>query len=127
MALITPDLTDVGAIKPGTYRGRVVAVQQGVSKAGNAKEIVTFELSVGDKKRNKDAHMVTSGAGARNFMQFLKCAGFGEYVRALKDENIQPKPDFDDDELIDCEVLCVIDNQEYNGDITDNIVSYLPV
>lgn len=124
----TSDMADMGPIASGTYPAKVIAVESKPSKAGNPMIEVTFEVNVGDgKTRQRKGYCVLTGAGAFNFDQVLRATGFGTLADQYADKNVSPKPQFDTDELIGQELNVVIEPNLYQGEMRDQIKSYLPV
>lgn len=127
MPVLKPDTSlaqDMGAIEPGTYPAKIVACDSQVSKNGNPMAVPSFEVMVDGKKRTRKSFLVVSGEGAYGFDQLLRACGFEDLADQYKDPNVQPKPDFDTDNLIGCEVNVRIDLELYQGQQRDNIKSY---
>lgn len=124
MPVITPDLSQVssGAIEPGTYPAKIIAVEFKESKKGNPMIVPKFEVTIGEgKTRTRQAHLVVTGESAFGFEQLLRATHFDDVADSLKSA---PKP-FDTDQLIGQELQVVIDSDSYNGQLTDKIKTYL--
>jgi hypothetical protein len=129
MPIINPDTTqmlEMGAIEPGTYLAEISAVESKLSKAGNPMIVVDFGIQVGDSVRPRKSYLVITGEGAYNFDQLLRACGFHQLADQYKDKNVSPKPSFDTDQLIGQRVNVVIEPNLYNGEMRDQIKSYLP-
>lgn len=129
MPLINPDTTqmlEMGAIDSGTYQAEITAVDFKSSKAGNPMIIVSFGVQVGDTVRPRKSYLVITGEGAYNFDQLLRATGFHVLADQYKDKNVQPKPSFDTDSLVGQKVQVVIEPNLYEGQMRDQIKSYLP-
>lgn len=129
MPIINPDTTqmlEMGAIEPGTYPAEITAVDYKSSKAGNPMIVVDFGIQVGESVRPRKSYLVITGEGAYNFDSLLRACGFGQLADQYKDKNVQPKPSFDTDQLIGQRVNVVIEPNLYNGEMRDQIKSYLP-
>lgn len=129
MPIVNPDLSEVAsqtAIEPGTYKAKVTNVEAGVSKSsGNPMLTVSLDVMVDGKARPRTAYLVISGKGAYGFEQMLRATGFGDIADKFKDPNVQPKPDFDTDQLIGQELEVVVEQEPYNSELRDKIRSYL--
>jgi hypothetical protein len=129
MPIINPDTTqmlEMGAIEPGTYLAEISAVESKLSKAGNPMIVVDFGIQVGDSVRPRKSYLVITGEGAYNFDQLLRACGFHQLADQYKDKNVSPKPSFDTDQLIGQRVNVVVEPNLYNGEMRDQIKSYLP-
>jgi len=124
MPQIQPDLSAVGPIQPGTYEATITACEVKTSKAGNPKIVPTFSVTVAGESRTRQSHLVTSGSGAYGFGQLLRAAGFGDLADQYEDPD-QPNPPFDTDELIGVQLNVVIEENMYEGQMRDQIKSYL--
>jgi hypothetical protein len=120
MPKINPDLTQVGPIPPATYRGRILSCDFKTSAKGNPMIVPKFELDVNGTPRERDAYLVISGPGARQFLQLLRACGFTELADAYTNPAAE-KPDFDTDDLIGQEVLVTIEASIYNDEPSDQI------
>ena len=112
-------------IEPGTYPAKCTNVEFGLSKKGNPMITPTIEVIVNGKARTRKAFLVTSGEGAMGFDQLLRACGFEDLADKYRDPSVQPKPDFDTDQLIGQEFEVVIDQQLYEGQKRDFIQTYL--
>lgn len=127
MPLINPDTSqalEMGAIEPGTYPGKITAVDYGKSKSGNNMITVSIEVMVEGKPRPRKAYHVISGEGSYGFDQLLRATGFADLADAYKDPT-QENPPFDTDSLLGQEFMVVVDSQIYNGEKRDQIKTYL--
>lgn len=123
MAIIQPDLSEVNKpIDPGTYAGKITAVDFKTSKANNPMIVVKFDVDVNGKNKVRSAHLVITGETAFGFEQLLRATHFGDVANSLKKGG---KP-FDTDQLVGQELQLVIDSDTYNGQLTDRIKSFLP-
>lgn len=129
MPIVNPDLSEVSsqaAIEAGTYKAKVSAASLEVSKSsGNPMIVLDLAVMVDGKERPRKAYLVISGKGAYGFEQVLRATGFNDVADAYKDPTVQPKPDFDTDDLIGQELEVVIEQEPYNGQLRDKIRSYL--
>lgn len=128
MGIIQPDTSaalDMSAIEPGTYMAKIVAADTGVSAKGAGKVVPKFEVMVNGKARKREAHLVISGPGSGSFDQLLRACGFVELADQYKDPTFQPKPEFDTDSFVGCEVQVVIGEEIYNGEKRDRITGFL--
>lgn len=119
-------MLEMGAIEPGTYPAEITAVDYKQSKAGNPMIVVDFGIQVGESVRPRKSYLVITGEGAYNFDSLLRACGFGQLADQYKDKNVQPKPSFDTDQLIGQRVNVVIEPNLFNGEMRDQIKSYLP-
>lgn len=129
MPLINPDTTqmlEMGAIEPGTYPAEITNVTPATSKAGNPMIVCDIGVQVGESIRPRKAYLVITGEGAYNFDQLLRACGFSQLADQYKDKSVQPKPSFDTDHLIGQRMQVVIEPNLYNGEMRDQIKSYLP-
>jgi hypothetical protein len=130
VGILNPDTSaaiDMAAIEPGTYPARITEAPTGVSKSGNPKVTVKMDVQVDGKTRKRQADLVATGPGAFNFDRLLRACGFSELADQFKDPNVSPKPEFDTDQLIGCELQVVIAEDIYNGEKRDKIASFLPL
>lgn len=130
MPIINPDTTEMlemGAIEPGTYPAEIAAVDFKSSKAGNPMIVVDFGIQVGDSVRPRKSYLVITGEGAYNFDQLLRATGFHQLADQYKDKNVNPKPAFDTDQLIGQRVNVVVEPNLYQGQMRDQIGSFLPL
>ncbi len=135
MPILNPDTSDAEdfstPIEPNTYPARIVACDAGKSKAGNQKVMPKFKISVGDTTRTRTAHLNISGEGAIGFDQLLRAVDMDELADAYKDKQLNPKPPFDTNSLIGCELLVVVEENLYHNPDTkqderrDQISGYL--
>jgi hypothetical protein len=134
MPILTPDTSAAEdfsqPIPPGTYKARIVSVEAGRSKAGNAKIMPKFELTVDGKKRTRTAHLVVSGEGSMGFDQLLRACHMADLADIYRDKSATNKPPFDTDTLIGQELQVVIEEQLYKPDTgpeqkRDQIVGFL--
>lgn len=126
MPIIQPDTSqaqEMGAIEPGTYPAKIVAVEYKVSKTGTPMIVPKFEVTVEGKARTRNAYVVITGPGSFNFDQLLRACGFDAIADQYRDP-AQANPDFDTDSLIGIELQVRVDNELYNGSMRDNIKSY---
>jgi len=123
MPIITPDLSGIGPIEPGTYPAEWTAGDYKTSKAGNPMLVGQIAITVGDKVKNRIVNVVTSGAGAFTFDQLLRACHLDEIADRLKDPNANHE--FDTDILIGQHFLVVIEEQLYNGNKQDQVKTYL--
>lgn len=131
MPIINPDtsaMLDMGPIAPGTYLAEIVKVDYGNSKSGNPMIAPNFAITVerGKEPRPRKAYCVIQGEGSYNFDQLLRACGFHAMADVYKDPSVQPKPDFDTDQLVGQRVNVVIEPNMYNGEMRDQIKSFLP-
>lgn len=128
MPIINPDtsnISDQGAIDPGTYPAKITEVEYKTSKSsGNPMIVPKFAVTVDGKERPRSAFLVITGEGAYGFDQLLRACGFDEMADKYKAKD-GDKPDFDTDELIGQELMVVIESDTYNGQLRDKIKSYL--
>lgn len=130
MPIINPDtsnMLDMSAIPAGTYPGEIAKADYETSKSsGNPMIVVTTNVEVEGKQRPRKSYLVISGEGAYGFDQLLRACGFSQLADAYKDPNVQPKPDFDTDQLIGQRVNVIIEPDTYNGQLRDKIKGFLP-
>lgn len=131
MPIIQPDtsgMMEQGAIEPGTYPAKIIDVEfQNSKSSGNPMIVPKIEITVEGKPRTRKAYLVITGEGAFNFDQLLRATGFGDTADQLKDPSVQPKPEFDTDELIGQEMQVIVEADTYNGQLRDKIRGYLPL
>lgn len=113
MPLITPDtseMIDTTPLPEGTYKAKVTAAEPKTSKKGNPMIVVKLEVTVPgqDKPRTRQAFLPISGEGAGGFDMILRACHFDDLAEKYKDPNVQPKPAFDTDQLINQELDLVI-------------------
>lgn len=128
MPIITPDLSealDNSPIEPGTYPAKIAAVDVETSKKGNPMVVATFKVTVDGKEKTRKSYLVITGAGAAGFGQLLRATGFSDIADMYADPDV-PNPPFDTDNLIGQEVQVVISHSLYQGQVRDQIDSYLP-
>lgn len=128
MPVVNPDLSqaeDLGAHEPGTYRAKIESCEVTKSREKGTNMIVpSFELRTGDGKIfHRRAYIVTEGAGAGNFEQLLRACRLDEVADKLR---TSPAP-FDTDILLGQEVNCILENEEYKGQMRDRINGFLKV
>lgn len=124
MPIITPDLSGVGPIEPGTYEAEIMAADPGTSKSGGSKLIVDFKVDVGNgQTKKRQSHLPIEGSGAFGFDQLLRACHLDEIADRLKDKSADHS--FDTDALIGQKLLLVIEEQMYNGNKTDQIQTFL--
>lgn len=128
MPIITPDTTeqlDFSPLEPGTYPATVTKVEADTSKKGNPMLVVYFsvEKAPGVTVQRK-SWLVTSGEGTSGFDQLLRATGFADLADVYKDKSAS-KPAFDTDDLINQQVLVIVEQSEYNGQLRDQIKTYL--
>lgn len=125
MPIITPDLSQSGPIKPGTYRAKIIACEAKTSKNGNPMIVPDFEIDTGDETpRSRKAYIVTSGAGARPFGQLLRATGFSDLADIYMGDSLS-KPPFDTDDLVGQELMLQVEAETYNGEPSDKIAGYM--
>lgn len=128
MPIVNPDTSqaqELGAIEPNTYKSKITGAEPGTSASGNAKVVVTFDIDVNGKNRQRQAHLPLTGAGSFGFDQLLRSTGFGEIADQIK-ANPGQVP-FDTDRLIGQECNVVIVPDTYQGQLRDKIGGYLPI
>jgi len=127
MPMIQPDTsaaTEMQAIAPGTYAGKILKVDYGMSAKGNPMLTITYELQVDGKARVRKGYHVITGEGAYGFDNLLRSTGFDAIADQYKAKDGE-KPSFDTDDLIGKELQIVIDSQLYNNELRDQIKSFL--
>lgn len=125
MPILEPDFSELDQTIPaGTYKATITECDAKTSKTGNMMAVPKFSINVDGKARTRQAYLVVSGAGAFNFQALLKAAGFSDVAERLKAGEKVP---FDTDSLVNQEVMVVIEPDEYNGQPSDKIKTYLPV
>ncbi len=126
MPIVNPDTTqaqELTAIEPGTYKAKIVAVEATVSKkSGNPMIVPQFDVDVAGKNRSRKSYLVITGEGAYGFDQLLRVTGFQDVADQLK---AGEKIGFDTDQLIGQELNLVIESDTYNGQLRDQIRSFL--
>ena len=126
MPIIEPDLSETGAIEPGTYAAVIDNVDVGVAKtSGKPKLIIQFGVTVGDKRKPRSVHMPIVGAGAFGLDSLLRACHFDEIANGLKNKDASSRPKFDTDQLIGQKLMVTIENELFNGNQQDKIVGYL--
>ena len=129
MPIVNPDTSavkDQGPIEPGTYKAKIVGVDfQTSQKSGNPMIVPNLEVQTGDSVRPRKTYLVITGEGAYGFDNLLRATGFDELADKFRDPSVQPKPEFDTDQLIGQEVNVVIESDTYNGQLRDKIRSFL--
>src|SRR3990167_8154293 len=126
MAIIEPDLSEIGSIEAGTYKAEIEKAEVGVAKSsGKGKVVVQFGVDVGGKKKTRSVHLPYDGAGAFGFDSLLRACHFDEIANGLKSKDAAQRPKFDTDQLVAQHLMVVIEADTYNGQITDKIVGYL--
>jgi len=128
MPIVNPDTSNIseqGAIEPGTYKAKVSAVDFQTSKSGNPMIVVSMDVDVNGKSRPRKTWLVITGEGAYGFDNLLRATGFEEIADKFRDASVQPKPDFNTDDLIGQEVNVVIESDTYNGQLRDKVRSFL--
>lgn len=129
MPIVNPDtsqISDQGPIEPGTYPATIKEVEYKTSKSsGNPMIVPKFGVMVEGKERPRQAYLVITGEGAYGFDQLLRACGFDTLADQFHDPTVQPKPDFDTDNLVGQEIQVVIESDVYNGQMRDKIKSYL--
>jgi hypothetical protein len=129
MPIVNPDTSNIseqGPIDPGTYKAKIVGVDFQTSKSsGNPMIVPNLEVDVNGKMRPRKTWLVITGEGAYGFDNLLRACGFDEIADQFRDPAVQPKPDFDTDQLIGQEVNVVIEPDTYNGQLRDKVRSFL--
>lgn len=127
MPIINPDTSnalEMGAIAPGTYPAEIAAVEFKSSKAGNPMIVVDFSVDVEGTKRPRKGYLVITGEGANGFDQLLRATGFEKIADQYKSKT-GAKPSFDTDQLIGQHLNVVIEPNLYQGEMRDQIKSFL--
>ena len=126
MPIINPDLSEVNKpLDPGTYPAEVEGpIEFTTSKNDNPMIVVPFRVDAGDgKTKKRTARLVITGAGAFGFAQLLRACHFDSVADALQSGQKAP---FDTDQLVGQKLQLVVEQDTWNGNLTDKIVSYLP-
>jgi hypothetical protein len=123
MPIITPDLSGIGPIEPGTYEAEWLSGDYKTSKAGNPMLVGQVGVTVGDKVKNRIVNLVLEGPGAFSFDQLLRACHLDEIADHLKDPNADHS--FDTDVLVGQKFHVVVEEQIYNGNKQDQIKTYL--
>lgn len=131
MPIVQPDTTqaeDLSPIEPNTYRARIVECgnQKGKEKGTNM-IVPKFKVNVNGKERSRTAYLVIEGPGAWNFDQLLRAVNMTPLADQYRDPNVQPKPPFDTDSLVNQEMMVVITEDLYQGQKRDKITGFLRV
>lgn len=132
MPIIAPDTSMAEDFAPldGTYPAKILAVAYEISKKGNPMIVPEFEIQIGNGKvRNRKTYLVITGAGAMNFDQLLRAAGFSELADQYRDPAVA-NPEFDTDRLVGCELQVVMQKRMYNDatgtqKLGDEVSTYL--
>jgi hypothetical protein len=129
MPIVNPDTSAVKeqeAIQPGTYPAKIVSVDFQTSKSsGNPMIVPNMEVNVEGTIRPRKTWLVINGEGAYGFDNLLRACGFEEVADKFRDPAVQPKPEFDTDDLIGQELMVVVESDVYNGQVRDKIRSFL--
>ena len=130
MPIINPDtsnMLDMSSIPAGTYPGEIAKAEFETAKSsGNPMIVVTTNVEVDGKSRPRKSYLVIAGEGAYGLDQLLRAVGFSELADQYKNPSVQPKPDFDTDQLIGQRVNVIIEPDTYNGQLRDRIKGFLP-
>jgi hypothetical protein len=121
----TSNLQEMGAIPAGTYPAEIQQVDFKTSKSDNPMIVVKFGVEVDGKVRARNSYLVITGEGAYGFDQLLRACGFTDLADQYKDKSITNKPQFDTDHLVGQRVNVVIEPNMYNGELRDQIKSFL--
>lgn len=130
MPIIKPDTSkavEFTTIEPGTYKARIESVEYKTSKSGNPMIVPKFKVLVGDKEYTRNAYLVISGEGSDGFNKLLRASGFDAIADKFADKSIAEadKPEFDTDDLVGQEVNVVITHRLFEGEMRDQIQTYL--
>lgn len=131
MPIIQPDTSqaeDMSQIEAGTYKAKVVGCEVKNSKEKGTPMIVpklAITVPGQPKPRTRYAYLVTEGAGAGGFDQFLRACHFDKIADQLKDPAVSPKPAFDTDQLINQELQVVVTEEIYQNQKRDRVQSFL--
>lgn len=125
MPIITPDVSQVGNIQPGTYPGEILAIEHAKGKEKGTPFLkTTFKLEVEGKSRTRITNVFYTGGGAWQFDQLLRACGLSEEADKIKNN---PGYEFDTDSLIGQRCNVVTDLKMHNGQERDEIKSFLPL
>jgi hypothetical protein len=124
MPVLEPDLSEVGPIAPGTYQARIASVEVTKSKKGNPMIVPDFAVNVNGKERSRSSYLVISGPGATGFLQLLRACHFDEAADAYLNPDTE-NPSFDSDAFVGQELNVVIEENLYEGEVRDQIRSFL--
>ena len=118
------DLTNVDSsngyrIPEGTYRAKLVEVEQSVSKGGNPMFVWTFEISAGDQKgfQLKSFTAITPAAMWK-VAETVEALGVGQTGTVVK---------FKRSDVINRECGLVVEDNDYNGSVRSSIAKVISV
>ena len=129
--MLQPDTAEgvdlMAPIEPGTYPAVIVAATPTTSKKGGSMLEVKTEIEVGGKTKKRTGYVMVSGPGAASFDSLLRATHFDKLADEYKDPTVQPKKDFDEQQLVGQKVMVVIDQQlnKDNGQMRDQIKTWL--
>lgn len=120
----TKDMVDMSPIEPGTYPAAVTSAEAQTSKAGNSMVVVSIAVQVDEGKdpRPRTAYLAIEGKGTWGFDQFLRAIHMDEIADKLKEGEDVP---IDTDAFIGQELNVVMSEQLYEGQVRDQIQTYL--
>ena len=127
MPIMEPDTSEVKTMLPldaGVYKAKVVAVDFKTSKAGNPMIVPEFEIADPEGVlRKRSSYLVIKGEAAFGFDSFLRAVGMQDTADQIKSGEKIP---IDTDIFIGLELNVQIENDTYNGRITDQVKGFLP-
>lgn len=129
--MLTPDTAEgvdlLAPIEPGTYPATITAAVPATSKKGGSMLQVKVDIDVKGKTKKRTGYVMVSGPGAASFDQLLRATHFDQLADEYKDPTVQPKKDFDEQDLVNQSVMVVIDQQlnQQDNSMRDNIKSWL--
>lgn len=118
------DLTNVDnsggfRVPEGTYRAKLIEVEQSVSKGGNPMFVWTFEISAGEQAgfQLKSFTAITPAAMWK-VAEIVEALGVGQTGSVVK---------FKRSDVINRECGLAVEDQEYNGSVRSSIVKVISV
>lgn len=126
--MLKPNLSDIvsqDAPVGGPYRGKISRVKDTVSSKNNPMLIVNVEFEHEGQKYEAAGFHVYTGKGAQGFENLLLATHFEDALRQIRSN---PGFEFDEQQLVDQEVLITVDEYDAGGgEKRKSIQRYFPV
>lgn len=112
-------------IPNGTYKAVIREAKVDTSKAGNEGLRLKVGVEVNGTERTRTSWVNVSGKGAIGFDQLLRACHMDDLADIYVSKDRVTKPAFDEQTLVGQNVQVVIDQQLYEGQMRDQIKSWL--
>lgn len=126
---LTPDTAEardlMSPIEPGTYPARIVKAEAKTSKNGNPGLELKLHVNVQGTEKTRTSWVNVTGKGAMAFDQLLRACHMDDLADIYADKSNPNKPLFDEGTLVGQDVSVVIDQQLYEGQMRDQVKSYM--